>query len=93
MIAIYKRELKAYFNSVIGWLFCAVTLFFVSLYFASFNLLGGYGMLAYALSGSSYIFIISVPILTMRILAEERKQKTDQLLYSLPISMTQVVLG
>lgn len=93
MIAIYKRELKAYFNSVIGWLFCAVTLFFVSLYFASFNLLNGYGMLAYALSGSSYIFIISVPILTMRILAEERKQKIDQLILTSPVSVWKVVLG
>lgn len=93
MIAIYKRELKAYFHSLIGWLFCAVTLFFVSLYFASYNLLGGYGMLAYALSGSSYIFIISVPILTMRILAEERKQKIDQLILTAPVSVWKVVLG
>ena len=45
------------------------------------------------LSFSSLIFVVIVPILTMRVMAEERKQKTDQLLYSLPITTTQVVLG
>lgn len=93
MIAIYKRELKAYFNSVIGWLFCAASLFFVSLYFLSYNLLGGYSYIAYALSSASFIFLISIPILTMRILAEERKQKIDQLILTAPVSIGKIVLG
>ena len=93
MIAIYKRELKAYFNSVIGWLFCAASLFFISLYFVSYNLMSGYPYVAYALSSATFIFLISIPILTMRILAEERKQKIDQLILTAPVSVGKIVLG
>ena len=93
MKAVFKRELKAYFQSMTGWLFCAVTLFFISLYFVSVNLMSGYSYIAYALSSAAFIFIISVPILTMRILAEERKQKIDQLIYTAPISLWKVVVG
>ena len=75
MKAIYKRELRAYFQSVVGWLFCAATLFCVSLYFVSYNLLSGLSNIAYALSSGAFLFLFSVPILTMRILAEEKKQK------------------
>lgn len=93
MIAIYKRELKAYFNSIIGWLFCAANLFFLSLYFVSYNLMSGYPYIAYALSSATFIFLISIPILTMRILAEERKQKIDQLILTAPVSVGKIVLG
>ncbi|MBQ4531055.1 MAG: Gldg family protein [Lachnospiraceae bacterium] len=93
MRAIYKRELKAYFNSVIGWLFCAASLFFLSLYFVSYNLMSGYPYIAYALSSATFIFLISIPILTMRILAEERKQKIDQLILTAPVSVGKIVLG
>ncbi len=47
----------------------------------------------YVLSFGCIIFVVIVPILTMRVLAEERRQRTDQLLYSLPISTTEVILG
>lgn len=93
MKAIYKRELRAYFQSVIGWLFCAATLFCVSLYFVSANLLSGYSNIAYALSSGAFLFLFSVPILTMRILAEERKQKTDQLILTAPIPVWKIVIG
>ncbi|MDE6312536.1 MAG: Gldg family protein [Lachnospiraceae bacterium] len=93
MKAIYKRELKAYFQSFTGWLFCAATLFVISLYFTSYNLGGGYAYIAYALSAAAFIFIILIPILTMRILAEERRQKTDQLILTAPISVWKVVVG
>lgn len=93
MKAIYKRELKAYFQSFTGWLFCAATLFVISLYFTSYNLGGGYAYIAYALSAAAFIFIILIPILTMRILAEERRQKTDQLILTAPIPVWKVVVG
>ena len=73
MRAIYKRELRACFNSFIGWLFLAVVLFFTGLYVTANNLAQGSAYLTYALQSSLIIFIIAVPILTMRILAEERK--------------------
>lgn len=93
MKAIYKRELKAYFQSFTGWLFCAATLFVISLYFTSYNLGGGYAYIAYALSAAAFIFIIMIPILTMRILAEERKQKIDQLILTAPVPVWKVVVG
>lgn len=93
MKAIYKRELRAYFQSVIGWLFCAATLFCVSLYFVSANLLSGYSNIAYALSSGAFLFLFSVPILTMRILAEEKKQKTDQLILTAPVPVWKIVVG
>ena len=85
MTAIYKRELKACFNSFIGWLFLAVMLFFTGLYVTANNLAQGSAYLTYALQSSLIIFIVAIPILTMRILAEERKNKTDQMILTAPV--------
>lgn len=93
MIAIYKRELKSYFHSVIGHLFIAATLFFIGLYFTVYNLFNGYPYISYAISSVVFLFLISVPILTMRILAEEKKQKTDQLILTAPVGIGQIVMG
>lgn len=93
MTAIYKRELRACFNSFIGWLFLAVVLFFTGLYVTANNLAQGSAYLTYALQSSLIIFIIAVPILTMRILAEERKNKTDQMILTAPVSVWKIVLG
>lgn len=93
MKAIYKRELKAYFQSFTGWLFCAATLFVISIYFTAYNIGQGYAYIAYPLSAAAFIFIIMIPILTMRILAEERKQKIDQLILTAPVPVWKVVLG
>ena len=93
MTAIYKRELKSYFHSVIGHLFIAATLFFIGLYFTVYNLFNGYPYISYAVSSVVFLFLISVPILTMRILAEEKKQKTDQLILTAPVGIGQIVMG
>lgn len=93
MWAIYKRELKSYFRSFIGLLFIGVTLFFVGLYFTVYNLMYGYPYFSYTISGVIFLFLISVPVLTMRILAEERKNKTDQLILTAPVSVGGVVMG
>ena len=93
MLAIYKRELKAYFRSFIGFLFIAVTLFFLGLYFSVYNLMNGYPYFAYVVSSVTFLFMLTVPILTMRVLAEERKQKTDQLLLTSPVSVSGIVMG
>lgn len=93
MFAIYKRELKSYFRSFIGFLFIAVTLFFLGLYFSVYNLINGYPYFAYVVSGVAFLFLISVPILTMRVLAEEKRSKTDQLILTAPVSVTSIVMG
>lgn len=93
MVAVLKREFKSYFNSMTGYIFVAFIIFIVSMFFSIYNLYGGSSLFRNSLSGVSFILFIIVPILTMRVMAEERKQKTDQLLYTAPIKITDVVLG
>lgn len=93
MKAVFLREVRSYFNGVTGWLFAAFLLLFAGIYTMAYNLTAGYANFEYVLSAMSFIYLIGVPVLTMRSMAEERRQKTDQLLYALPVSLTQVVLG
>lgn len=93
MAAIYKRELSAYFHSFLGALFIGATLLLLGIYFAVYDLFMGYPYIGYALSSVVFLFLISFPILTMRILAEERHQKTDQLIFTSPISVSSIVIG
>ncbi len=93
MKAIYKRELKSYFYSFTGWLFVAVNLFVMGLYFIVYNMLMGYPTIAYVLQSIVFTFIVTIPILTMRTLSEERKNKTDQLILTAPVSVGKIVLG
>lgn len=93
MAAIYKREFKSYFQSMIGFVFIAFLLAFTGIYFMIYNLNMGYPYFSYTLSGSMFVFMIAVPVLTMKSFAEERKSKTDQLLLTAPVSLTKVVLG
>ena len=93
MIAVYKRELKSYFQSFIGFLFIAATLCVIGIYFTAYNLFYGYPYMSYAVSSALFLFFISIPILTMRVLSEERKQKTDQLILTAPVSVGSIVVG
>jgi len=93
MSAILKREFKAFFQSVTGWLFLAVILCLFGLYFYIYNLLYGYPNVSYPLSSIVFILLITIPVLTMRVLSEERKLKTDQLILTSPVSVIKVVLG
>lgn len=93
MFSIYKRELKSCLQSFIGFLFIAVTLFFLGLYYSVYCLLSGYPYFSYVISAVVILFMISVPILTMRILAEERRNKTDQLILTAPVSVGGIVVG
>lgn len=93
MKAVFRHELSSYFTGVTGYVFGAFLLLFTGIYTMVYNLQSASVNFEYVLGSMSFVFLIIVPIATMRILAEERRQKTDQLLYSLPITMTQVVLG
>lgn len=93
MIAVFKHELKNYFHSLTAYVFGAFLLVFVGIGAMLYNLQAAVSNFEFVLSFSSLIFVVIVPILTMRVIAEERKQKTDQLLYALPISTTKVILG
>ena len=93
MLAIYKRELKSYFHSMTGCVFIAFLAMFTGIYFMAYNLNAGYPYFSYTLSGSLIVFLVGIPLLTMRSFSEERKTKTDQLLLTAPVSLTKVVLG
>jgi len=94
MNAFYRRELNSQFNGLTGYVYCAFMLLIAGLFVVLISLQGEprfeaiiYYMRLY------FVPVIAVPILTMRSIAEERHQKTDKLLYSLPVSMTKIVLG
>ena len=93
MTAIYKRELKSYLTSMVGYLFMFFVLLIAGIYFSAYQLSAAYPKFEYTLNAMTFVFLIAVPILTMRVLAEERKQKTDQLLLTSPVSVTGIVMG
>ena len=93
MTAVFRREVGSYFKGVLGYLLAAFLLVFAGIYCMAYNLSGYYANFEYVLSGISFIYLIAVPIISMRAVAEEKRQKTDQLLYSLPIRLSSVVMG
>jgi len=93
MKAIYERELRSYFTGITGYLFIAFLLLFAGIYTMAINLKESYSNFEYVLGSLTFIFLIVVPVLTMRTIAEERRQRTDQLLYTLPMGMTKIVLA
>ena len=93
MIAVFQKELNSYFKGMMGYLFTAFVLLFAGIYTMAYNLSGYYANFEYVLDAISFIYLIAVPIITMRSVAEEKRSKTDQLLYSLPISLTNVIVG
>lgn len=93
MTAIYKREVKSFLTSMIGYVFIAFLLAVAGIYFSAYHLQGLYTQFSYTLQGMLFVFLIAVPILSMRVLAEERKTRTDQLLLTSPVSVSGIVLG
>ena len=93
MTAIFKREVKSYFTGMIGWVIAAVSLFFLGLYYTNRNLLYASSDFASVLYTMTMILLFLLPAISMRSFAEERKNKTDQLLLTSPVSVWGVVLG
>ncbi len=93
MSAVFRHELSGYFHSLTAYLYAAFLLVFVGVGAMLYNIQSAVANFEYVLRFVCLGFVIIIPVLTMRIIAEERKQKTDQLLYSLPLSTAQVVVG
>lgn len=93
MKAIYKRELKSYFNGMTGPIFIAFVLLMVGIYTVVYNIYSLYPGFEIVLSAVSFIYMFGIPVLTMRSIAEEKHSRTDQLLYSLPMSVTDIVMA
>jgi ABC-2 type transport system permease protein len=93
MIAIVKREIKAYFNTPLGFIYMGLFLLIAGIYFTLMNITFQRSEFASFLSNLLFIYLFSVPILTMKLFAEERRQRTDQLLLTSPISIPSIVIG
>lgn len=93
MTAIFKREFKSCFTGMIGWVIAAVSLFFLGLYFTNRNLLYASSDFASVLYTMTMILLFLLPAISMRSFAEERKNKTDQLLLTSPVSIPAIVAG
>lgn len=93
MVAVFKRELRAYFSSPIGYVVIGLFLALSGIFFSATNLLGASSEYNGILSTMAFIFLFLVPILTMRLLTEETRQHTDQMLITSPLSVTAIVVG
>ena len=93
MTAVLKHELRSAFNSLTVYLFCAALLCFVGVGALIYNIQASVANFEYVLSFVSIGLVVIIPVLTMRSFSEERKQKTDQLLYSLPLKTWEIVVG
>lgn len=93
MLAVYKKELRGYLTSMVGYVFIAFVLLILGIYFTAYNLQYANPDFGATLSSVTFLFLLITPILTMRILAEEKKNRTDQLLLTAPVSVWKVILG
>ena len=93
MKAIFYRELKAYFHTPVGYIFVGMFLAVSGYFFAVSNLLTKSPDLGQVLSNMLLMFLFLIPILTMRLLSEEKNSRTDQLLLTSPVSVKSIVLG
>ncbi|PWM38386.1 MAG: hypothetical protein DBX52_07095 [Clostridiales bacterium] len=93
MTAVWKRELRSYLKSPVGYVYLFLYLILIGTCFSVFNI-GSYSSeVSYYFYFSCYVLILVIPILTMKLFPEERKNKTDQILITAPISITKMVLG
>lgn len=93
MTAIYQREMRSYLTSAVGYVFLAVFYAIAGYYFFATSLVSNSTDLSYVFSNLFSIVIFLVPMLTMRLFSEERRQKTEQALFTAPVSFTGVVMG
>ncbi len=93
MFAVFKKEMKTYFSSLTGYIFMGFFLILSGFFVSIYNLSGGSPDYNGVLTSINFIFLFVVPILTMRLMSEEQKQKTDQLLLTSPLSIWDIVLG
>lgn len=93
MFAIFKRELKAYFTSPLGYVFLAIFYEFSGLFFYIFSLSVGSTDISSVFLMMFIVLMVFVPLLTMRLLSEDKKQKTDQLILTAPVSLLSIVMG
>ena len=92
MGAVYKREMKAYFTSPMGFIVIAVMLLFMGMYF-SYMYESSYANLSFMFISTSSIAMLVAPVITMRLLSEDKKQKVDQVLFTAPVKLWRIICG
>ena len=93
MGAFYKKEFRSYFTNMTGYIFLGFLLLMTGIFYTAINLKQTHPQFEYVISNISFVFLLIVPILTMRSIAEEKHLKTDQLLYSLPVPVSKIVIS
>lgn len=93
MKSIYKKELRTYFYTAVGYVFIGVYLLIYACFFILYNIMGDNADIGTLLDNSVVAFVLLMPILTMRLFAEERHSRTDKVYLSAPLKIWQIVLG
>lgn len=93
MSAVYKKELKTYFTGMTGPVFICFILVMTGIFTVVYNLQGLYPNFEVTVNQVVFVYLLAIPVLTMRSIAEEKHSRTDQLLYSLPMSVTSIVIA
>ena len=93
MKSIYKKELYIYFCTPFGYIFIAIFLFLNGLVFILYNLSGMTSDINGMIGMLSSASITAFPILTMRLLSDEKKNQTDKLLYTSQLKIIEIILG
>lgn len=92
MFAIFKRELRSYFTSLVGYVVIGVMLAFIGLYYSANCLVYGTSDFSTVLYSTTLVMLFLLPALTMRSFADERRNKTDQLLLTSPVGIPSIVM-
>lgn len=93
MKAVYKKELRIYLSSMLGFVFIFFILLVCGIYYTFYNISYAYPEIGPTMSSGAIVLLIAAPILSMQTLAEEKKKKTDQLLLTSPVSVKEIILG
>ena len=93
MFAVFKKELRTYFNTLSGYVFLGFFVLINAYFFSNFNIGQGIPTYSNTMMYTLSMFLILIPVMTMRLFAEEARQKTDQLLYTSPVSVSKIVVG
>jgi len=93
MLAIYKKEMRAYFTHMMGYIFLAFMLLIMGIWFVQANIRGANTNFHAVLTNTTMFFFMLIPVITMRMFTEEIRQKTDALLFTSPLSIFSIVMG
>jgi ABC-2 type transport system permease protein len=93
MMAVFKKEVAIYFLTPFGYVFMGLFLLIAGIIFTVYNLGGAKGDILGMLGVLNFVSIVIFPILTMKLLAEEKKMATDQLLFTSSVTLTSIIIG